>query len=82
MISIEKKNPGTPAPAEYGIKPVDPQIFSTRPISGIPHNYHMHSLMQLDKLKEIAHFITEWNRCRFISPDIEIDSEFFHQSSY
>ena len=82
MISIEKKIPGTPAPEEYGIKPVDPQRFSTRQISGITHNYHMHPLMQLDKLEELAHFMMERNQCRFVSPDIEIDSEFFHQSSH
>ncbi len=60
---------------------VEPQVdtrFNAGAISPITHNFHLHPLMQLDKLKQLADFLMERNQCRFVAPDIKQDSAFTH----
>lgn len=63
---------------DYAISPG--AEFSSHKISPISHNFHHHPLMQLDSLEQLAGYMMERKKCRFVSPEIKIDSPFFHQS--
>lgn len=54
--------------------------FSSYSISPISHNYGSHPLMVMNRLQQLAEFLMERKQCRFVSPDIKQNSEFFHQS--
>ncbi len=60
------------------VEPKADTRFSAEAISPITHNFHLHPLMQLDKLKQLADFLMERNQCRFVAPDIKQDSAFTH----
>ena len=64
---------------DFRIEPVDPARFSTFAINEITHNYQHHPMLQLDRLETLAHSLLDRKLCRFVSPDIGIDSEFFHR---
>jgi len=81
MTNRDNLNSGIITTAGCEIEPLDPGSFSTFGINGLKHNYHLHPMMQLDKLEELAHFMLKKGKCRFVSPDIELDSEFLHHGS-
>ena len=64
----------------YYVKPTDENKFSSFKMSEIKHNFQHHPLMQLDKLQELASYLMPREQCRFVTPDIQLDSEFFHHS--
>ncbi|MEL6548250.1 MAG: cupin-like domain-containing protein, partial [Myxococcota bacterium] len=45
------------------------------------HNAHEHPLMELARLRELAHFLMPQERCRFVTPDIRQDSAFDSSAS-
>ncbi len=53
--------------------------FRAGKIQPISHNFHLHPLMQLDRLEQLAGYLMERNQCRFVSPETKLDSSFFHQ---
>lgn len=61
---------------ELFVRPRDEAAFSTHRLSHLVHNAHEHPLMQLDRLRDLAQFLLPHDRCRFVSSDIELDSEF------
>lgn len=65
--------------SDFGIYPKDEAGFRLDKISTIKHNYHEHSLMQMDSLKELAKRLIITDQCRFVEPDIKIDSPFNHK---
>ena len=59
---------------------IDPgKSFSSYKISPISHNYDVHPLLEMDRLQQLANYLMEKKQCRFVSPDIQQNSNFFHQ---
>lgn len=54
--------------------------FSTRRLSQIRHNYHLHPLMRLDRLEQLAQSLLATRQCRFIVPGSTDASKFDHKS--
>ncbi len=69
------------ADQSFAVKPLAEQQFSAERISPITHNFHLHPLMQLDKLQQLANFLMERNQCRFVAPDIQQNSAFTHHAA-
>ena len=53
--------------------------FSSYRRSPIKHNYDLHPLMEMSRLQQLANYLMERKQCRFVSPDIQKNSNFFHQ---
>jgi hypothetical protein len=49
-------------------------------MGALKHNFQDHPLMQLDKLEALAKYLMPRQQCRFVSSDIQLDSEFLHYS--
>ena len=62
---------------QFSVTPND--SFDCFKMSSIKHNFDSHPLMQMDKLQSLAEYLMERKQCRFVSPDIEQNSAFFHQ---
>lgn len=65
---------------QFKIEATEPAEFSSHRISRIKHNLNLHPLLQLDALKNLAKTLEEKEKCRFAKGDMELDSEFSHQS--
>lgn len=65
----------------FGIVPDGRAPFSTSSICPIRHTYHLHPLLQLPALAELAVELTPTNQCRYIEPGTRQDSEFHHESA-
>lgn len=65
---------------QFHVRPLDRDAFSSHVISKLKHNFHLHPLMQLDALEQLAHYLVERKQCRFVSPDTKLDSKFDHRS--
>ena len=63
----------------YRIEAVDEGHFSLGRIAGIRHNYHLHPLMQLDRLEQLANSLVATDQCRFIARDTKVTSAFQHE---
>lgn len=68
----------TTAQSRFSVTPSDQ--FDCLSMSPLKHNFDSHPLMQMDRLHQLAEYMMERKQCRFVSPDIQQDSEFFHQS--
>ena len=49
-------------------------------IGPIRHNYHLHPLLQIPRLAELAKSLFETEQCRFLLPGSTIKSSFHHES--
>ena len=68
-------------PIEFRIDADDPSTFSTRKLQRICHNYHLHPLLQLSRLEELAKSLMATKQCRFIKPGTTASSSFDHDES-
>jgi hypothetical protein len=71
----------TGAPHEFRIDVDDPGTFSTRKLQRIRHNYHLHPLLQLSSLEQLAKSLVATRQCRFIKPGTTASSSFDHGDS-
>ena len=67
-----------PPDATYRVQPVDPAGFSTFRIHRLRHNFHLHPLLQLPELANLAGELMPSGQCRFVHPRIAQDSAFLH----
>ncbi len=65
----------------YHIKVDDEANFTTRRLCPFHHNYHLHPLLQLGRLEELAHELAKLNRCRFMAPGTTVTSPFNHKGT-
>lgn len=82
--------PADPAPGGFAATPVaapesDYRVmvdadFSTQRLGRLRHDYHLHPLMQLDRLEQLAHSLMSTGQCRFIVPGSTDASVFEHKS--
>jgi hypothetical protein len=70
-------HPQDPA-SQFIVEPVDVSSFTSHALSPIRHNLHLHPLLQLPELEKLANFLSERKQCRFVSPDIKLNSKFAH----
>ncbi len=68
-------------PIEFRIDADNSGAFSTRKLQRIRHNYHLHPLLQLARLEELAQSLMATKQCRFIKPGITASSSFDHGDS-
>ncbi len=82
-IKISTDDSPTPAftPQAFRIDVDDPANFSTRKLGRIRHNYHLHPLLQLSRLAELAKSLVATKQCRFIKPGTTASSSFDHGDS-
>lgn len=73
--------PGAADNATFKIEPVSASAFSTDSFSATQHNFHLHPLMQLDQLEQLALRLAPLNEARFIVPGTKADSPFKHEST-
>jgi hypothetical protein len=66
------------APRRHRIWVDDPAAFSSLRVQPIQHDFHLHPLMQLPALAELALRLAPTRQCRFIRPGSAQDSEFHH----
>ena len=64
----------------FRVEPVEASTFTSRTIAPLKHNFHLHPLLQLDALQNLANFLVERKQCRFVTPGIKLNSSFIHQS--
>lgn len=87
--SIKNQAAHSPAPSsasasvpnEFRIDVDDAGTFSTRKLQRIRHNYHLHPLLQLSRLEELAKSLMATKQCRFIKPGTTAASSFDHGDS-
>lgn len=72
---------GESAAGKFKVTLADPVHFSLGRIGKIQHNFHLHPLMQMDRLAQLAKSLNETQQCRFIMPGTADDSVFDHNSS-
>ena len=63
---------------KYSVRPADENQFSSFKMGAIKHNFQHHPLMQMDKLQSLAEYLMPLEQCRFVAPDLQQDSVFFH----
>ncbi len=78
MDGALRKAGETPVATRHGIRPADPQSFSTFRISALRHDFHKHPLMELPQLARLAHSLEPHQGCRFIKPGSTEASKFDH----
>lgn len=64
----------------YYVNAYDNPHFTLDTIGAITHNYHLHPLLQMDSLEALAKRLIAVDQCRFIAPNITIDSPFDHKN--
>ena len=83
--SLKTSNDGphivTASASEFHIDVDDPAAFSTRKLCRIRHDYHLHPLLQLSRLAELAKTLIATKQCRFIKPGITASSSFQHEDT-
>ncbi len=69
---------GAPTTRPHRIWVDDPARFSARAVQPIHHDFHLHPLLQLPALAELARALVATRQCRFIRPGSDQASEFHH----
>ncbi len=64
---------------EYFVRGSAPQAGQGL-IGPIKHNYHLHPLMQLPRLAQLAKSLYATEQCRFVLPDTNVKSVFHHEA--
>ena len=63
----------------FRIEVVDAARFSLDKLGAIKHNYHLHPLMQMERLEQLAKTLVATDQCRFIARNTTVSSIFHHQ---
>ena len=71
-------SPRAPLPLQIWVD--DETAFSTAKVCPIHHNYHLHPLMQMDRLAQLAKSLMPKGQCRFIAPGTTQASPFSHKA--
>ena len=71
--------PAVSLPYGFRIDAADESRFSLGKLGAIRHNYHLHPLMQMDRLAQLAKSLVATEQCRFIAHDTTVSSEFHHE---
>ena len=61
---------------KFFIEVDNPDSFSLDKVSQLHHNYHLHPLMQLDQLEELAKRLVGKHQCRFIEDEVKLGTPF------
>lgn len=67
------------SPTEYFVRSSAPQAGQGH-IGPIQHNYHLHPLMQLTRLAQLAKTLYQTEQCRFVLPGTNVESVFHHEA--
>ena len=62
----------------FRIEVVDEARFSLDKLGPIKHNYHLHPLMQMERLEQLAKTLVATDQCRFIARNTTVSSIFHH----
>ena len=63
----------------FRIDVADENSFSLGKLGAIRHNYHLHPLMQMGRLAQLAKSLVATEQCRFIARDTTVSSAFRHK---
>ena len=61
---------------KFFIEAKNPDSFSLDQASQLRHNYHLHPLMQLEHLEELAKRLVDKRQCRFIEGEVKLGTPF------
>ena len=66
-------------PGDFHIDVADENHFSLGKLGAIRHNYHLHPLMRLERLEQLAQSLVATDQCRFIARDTKVSTPFHHE---
>lgn len=61
---------------KFFIEAKNPVTFSLDQASQLRHNYHLHPLMQLEQLEELAKRLVDKRHCRFLEGEVILGTPF------
>ncbi len=82
MATVLERVDSVGANARHRVQPLNPSGFSTFRINRLRHDFHLHPLLLLPQLAQLAKEMMPLGQCRFVHPGMTQASAFFHESRH